>query len=248
MSRRIRLRVAYDGTDFSGFQALPERRTVQGTLQDALSKHCGELVHVYGAGRTDAGVHAQGQVVHFDTVSRTPPERYREALGRHLPRDVSILRSEAVSEAFHARFSATSRVYRYAIVPGPRSPLMGRFAWQPQETPDWTVLIARAAQLVGERDFRCFRITGDDGSTVRRLARCEVRRVGPGGVITLEANAFLRGMVRWIVAALWACATRRMEEEEFERMMEGVSRPQTLVPAPPQGLCLVRVRYRIESG
>ena len=222
---------------------MPFRRTVQETLQRALSDHCGELIHVFGAGRTDAGVHASGQVVHFDTASRTPPERYPEALGRHLPHDLAVVRSEEVDDSFHARFSATSRIYRYAIVPGRRSPLTGRFAWMPRETGDWDLLGREAARIVGERDFRCFCGAGDYETTVRRIMRARLRRAGDAGLLTVEANGFLRGMVRWIVGALWSRATGRLDEDGLGEMLAGRSRPRTLIPAPPQGLCLVEVRY-----
>jgi len=236
--------VAYDGTDFAGFQVLPKERTVQGVLQNALSKHCKEPIHVYGAGRTDAGVHAEGQVVHFDTESPTPPERYAEAVSRYLPKDVRIVQSREAGPGFHARFSAKSRIYRYAIVPGGRSPLIGRFAWMPRDDPDWEVLTQEASQLIGERDFQRFQTVGDEGTTVRRVLRAEVRRIRNGGFITLKDNAFLRGMVRWVVAALWARALGRMSAEQYDEMLDGRSRPQTLTPAPPQGLCLVGVRYQ----
>lgn len=242
-TRRVRLRIAYDGTEFSGFQALKDRRTVQGTLQDALSRHCQEPIRVTGAGRTDAGVHASGQVVHFDTASRTPPERYPEALSRLLPEDLEILESEEAESGFHARFSAKSRIYRYAIVPGRRSPMIRRFAWMPNEEPDWSVIRDEAERLVGEHDFRQFRSGTEERSTVRTMIRTGFRQAEGAGYLTLEANAFLRGMVRWIVRALWSRAVGRMSETELTDMIEGRSRPKTLIPAPPQGLCLVRVRY-----
>lgn len=242
-ARRVRLRVAYDGTDFYGFQSLPDRRTVQGTLQEAISRHCGEPVHVYGAGRTDAGVHASGQVVHFDTAGRTPPERYPDALAGFLPKDVSVLESGEAGSDFHARFSAQSRTYRYAIVPGGRSPMIGRFAWMPREEPDWDLLRAESERLIGVHDFRLFRSGTEDLPTVRHVHRVGLRIDREAGYLTLEANSFLRGMVRWIVGALWSRATDRMSEDVFTAMIEGHARPKTLTPAPPQGLCLVRVRY-----
>ena len=242
-SRRVRLRVAYDGTDFYGFQALPDRRTVQGTLQEAISRLCKEPVHVYGAGRTDAGVHASGQVVHFDTTGRTPPERYPEALAGFLPKDVSVLESGEAEGDFHARFSAQSRTYRYALFPGGRSPLIGRYAWMPREAPDWDLFRSESERLVGGHDFRLFRSGTEDQPTVRHVHRIGLRLDRGAGYLTLEANSFLRGMVRWIVGALWSRATGRMSEEQLTAMIEGHMRPKALTPAPPQGLCLVRVRY-----
>jgi tRNA pseudouridine38-40 synthase len=121
--------------------------------------------------------------------------------------------------------------------------MIGRFAWTPEERPDGCVLRSEAERLAGERDFRLFRNGTEDRSTVRTLTRAEVREDRGAIYLTVEANAFLRGMIRWTVAALWARATGGMDEEQFTAMLEGRSRPATLTPAPPQGLCLVRVRY-----
>jgi tRNA pseudouridine38-40 synthase len=241
--RRIALKIAYDGTDFAGFQFQPNQRTVQGDLEAALSKHCKEPIRVSGAGRTDAGVHAKGQVAHFDTQSPTPPDRYPEALGKWLPKDVAVLGSREVPGDFHARFSATRRMYRYAILPGRRDPILGRFAWMPKVSPDWERFGEDAARFRGEHDFQSFRIMGVETTTLREIQRIELSRIGPGAILKIEANAFLRGMVRWIVATLWARATSRMSDGEFGTMLSGGPRPETLVQAPPQGLCLVGVRY-----
>ena len=235
--------IAYDGTDFAGYQRQPNLRTVQGVLEETLALHCKERIHVHAAGRTDAGVHADGQVVHFDTQGRTPSDRYPQALSRLLPRDLSVIQSEEADPGFHARFSATGRIYRYAIYPLSRSPLLRRVAWLPGEAPDWGILQCSAKRLVGRRDFRSFSLTGRPGPTIRDLRSIDIRPHHAGLVVTLEANAFLRGMVRWIIAALWARATGRLEDDELTAMIEARSRPTALIPAPPQGLCLVRVKY-----
>ncbi len=154
-----------------------------------------------------------------------------------------MIASREVSPAFHARYSALSRTYRYALVPGARSPLLARYAWTPWQSPDWPLFAEEARRLEGEHNFNRFRSGTEERPTTRRLLQTTLRVDSGAAYFTLTANGFLRGMVRWIVAALWARATGAMTAAAFTDMLDARSRPETLVPAPPQGLCLVGISY-----
>jgi tRNA pseudouridine38-40 synthase len=238
--------VEYDGTGYAGFQTQPGRPTIQGELELQLSRLLGHPVTVTAAGRTDAGVHATGQVVNFRTTARIPTARIPVALNRLLPPEIAVREPREVPETFNARRSARSRVYRYTILNEPvRSPLRQRYAaWIPE--PLAADLMAQAAEyLVGEHDFGVFQAAGSPSrDTMREIYEVRCRRRGSRIEITLEAGSFLYRMVRLIVAALVAVGTRRLPPEAMREMLATGKRPRIVAPAPPEGLCLVRVRYR----
>lgn len=240
----IALRVRYDGTGFQGFQKQPGKRTVQGALESALLKVCHGPVRAHGAGRTDAGVHATGQVVSFRSPVRVPTDRWPRALNSHLPADVSVAEAWAVPEGFHARYSATSREYRYSIVTGlERHPLLGRFAWVLPGPLDAERMSRTARLLVGCRDFRPYGLARPEEPTVRDLRRLEVRCGGARLLIILEANSYLRSMARYLVAALVAVGQETWPIERPAEILESGVRPRAFRAAPPHGLCLSRVSY-----
>ncbi|HEY3283308.1 MAG TPA: tRNA pseudouridine(38-40) synthase TruA [Armatimonadota bacterium] len=242
--RNLALRLQYDGTDFAGFQKQPDRRTVQGELERVLSHLCGGAVRTFGAGRTDAGVHATGQVVSFRTASPIPLDRWPLAVNGELPRDMAVTGVWSVPDGFHARYSARSRVYRYTLVTGTRwHALLGRVAWLVPWEPDLAQLQQTAALLPGVRDFRAFGTPRPEEVTTRDLRRAEVEQQGRVVRVTLEANAFLRSMARYVVAVLVAVAQGRLDRTDVLKMLETGMRGEGIAPAPAQGLCLTRVSY-----
>ena|SRR5579883_2118131 len=248
--RNIKLVLEYDGTDFAGFQTQGQgERTVQTTLERALTELIGEKVSVVAAGRTDAGVHARGQVVNFRTEWPIPIDRAAVALNGILPRDIAVQRAEEAPEGFHARFSAKQRTYVYLVWTAPeRSALWGRFALHEPRSLDLAVMRQAASGLIGSRDFGSFaNAGGEPGSTLTRdLRRLDIRAVKPGVMIAfvVTANAFLRSMVRNLVGALLAVGRQELTVAELRTITEAMDRTKNPSPtAPAHGLCLLRVDY-----
>ncbi|HEX9044694.1 MAG TPA: tRNA pseudouridine(38-40) synthase TruA [Candidatus Limnocylindrales bacterium] len=237
---RYRARVEYDGTDFAGFQVQPGARTVQGELEAALARLTGGIrCRVDAAGRTDAGVHALGQVIAFTYTGRLTATEIESALGGLLPPDVAAREVRRAPAGFHPRFAARYREYRYTVWNGPRSPLRERQALGVRVPLD-TAAMARAAEaLVGRHDFSAFGAA--DPQPVRTVHRIRVRRAGSVVTIDVRADAFLRGMVRRIVAVLVEVGRGKMDEDEVAAAL--VARRPALqgATAPARGLCLTRV-------
>lgn len=243
--RNVRLLVEYDGTLFHGFARQEGTRTVQGLLESHLQGLLREPVTVVGASRTDAGVHARGQVVNFATASPIPLPALVRALNRRLPIDLKVVRADLVPENFHARFSARSRVYHYTLYTGSHPSVWRiRYAWHYPHRLNLERMAVALRQIEGTFDFRPFSVkTPEEKDTVRTLYRTAVVPTRDGVRIELEGSGFLRGMVRLIVGAL-VLVGRGMRSESFLR--EHLERPSTPFTqmAPPEGLCLVRVKYR----
>jgi len=245
MKRNLRLILEYDGSDFAGFQRQPNRRTVQGELERGLSRALREPVQIIGAGRTDAGVHATGQVANFLTTSPLPLEAAVSVFNSVLPADLAVREVQEVSLDFHARRMAKSRVYRYTALNRPtRAARLGRFVgWVPSPL-SVEVMNDAAGRLIGERDFAAFQASGSPTrSTFRRLLRAVCKRLGDLVWITLEADAFLYRMARTMVSALLIVGTGERPVEWIEALL--ASRDHRLAPPPaaPQGICLVGIRY-----
>jgi len=243
--RNIKLTLEYDGTEFHGFQRQRELRTVQGVLEQCFSHRLGEPIRVIGAGRTDAGVHALGQVVNFQTTRPVPAGRLGEVLNAALPRDVKIQGCEEVAADFHARRCARSRTYRYSVIARRTpSPLLGRYALIVPEWPSVARMSRAARRLVGRRDFAAFRASGSHSRTTeRRLLRAECRRQGDAIWMETEADSYLYQMVRNMVSALLAVGGGEMTVEEMMKAVADGDRSGLPPPAPSCGLCLVRVSY-----
>lgn len=237
--------VEYDGTDFAGFQWQHGVRTVQGVLEAALLERLGQEIRLTGAGRTDAGVHALGQVVTFECEPRIPVERMALALNGVLPRDLSVRHVEEAGAGFNARFSASSRLYSYLILNRRvRSALLTRYAALCIEPLDIERMQTAAGDLLGERDFATF--TNErmpDQTTLREVTRCQVGRYRDFVIVRIEANAFLRGMVRNIVGTLMEVGVGRRAPDSMPALLDARDRRTAGPSAPPQGLCLLRVRY-----
>ena len=239
-SVRYSARVEYDGTDFAGFQVQIGRRTVQGEIERALAQlSAGVRVRVEGAGRTDAGVHAREQLIAFTYSGRLDGSELGAALDALLPADVSISRVRRVSAGYRPRHRAIWREYRYVVWNGPRSPLRERYALGVREPLD-TAAMQRAAQVfVGEHDFSAF--GGADRQPVRTLHRVTVRRRGAEITIEVVGTAFLRQMVRRIVAALLRVGRGRATVEQVGTALAGTKPAFSGETAPARGLTLWHV-------
>jgi tRNA pseudouridine38-40 synthase len=234
--------VAYDGTDYAGFQVQPNAPTVQGELERALSAVCDEAVRVTGAGRTDAGVHASGQVIDFWTASALDGVTIGRGVNALLPQDIAVSALEAAAEDFHARFSATGRTYEYRIRhQSERDPLERRRELRVAGTLDVAAMRDASARLVGRRDFSSFAAGPGGVRSVRRAEWCEPDT----GLLRFEitADAFLRGMVRAIVGTLLWVGRGKIDATAFERIVGASDRRVAGPSAPANGLCLIAVEY-----
>jgi tRNA pseudouridine38-40 synthase len=243
--RRLAITLEYDGTDFLGWQVQAEGRTVQGAVEEAVRRTTRENIRVTGASRTDAGVHAEGQVAHFDTASGLSAERIVPALNHYLPGDVSVLQCREVGGGFHAQFSAISKLYRYRILlSGPPRPLRERFVLREWRRPDAGAMAACAEKLLGEHDFTSFASEHSEvENKVRRITRSEVTADGDELHYMVEANGFLYNMVRVIVGTLLEVGRGKMTVEEFSEILPAQDRGVAGPTAPSRGLALLCVRY-----
>ncbi len=240
----VRALIEYDGSGFLGFQKQPDCRTVQGELERVLRSLAGRDVRVVGAGRTDAGVHATGQVVNFRPGPDLPLERLRAALDRSLPPDIAVRSIEQAQDAFHARYDAKWRTYEYTVRDaGPRRALEWRFVWHLPLPLDAGAMEAAARALKGTHHFGAFGTPERGRSALREMRGVEVVRHGETVRIRLTANAFLRHMARGIVGALVQVGLGRASPQDVaDALRTGANAPLFPV-APPQGLCLVEVEY-----
>ncbi|MGC9316981.1 MAG: tRNA pseudouridine(38-40) synthase TruA [Armatimonadota bacterium] len=248
--RRVLLIVQYDGTDYHGFQRQPNVPSVQEELEGALSRLLEHQVSVTGAGRTDAGVHALGQTVTFETDSTIPTRRIVLALNALLPGTVSAVGAQEVPADFHPRYDATGKLYGYRILNRELpSPFICRYAWHVRRPLDVSLMRDAAARLIGEHDFAAFSSAGMSVSTtVRTLRRLDVNVEGDLLELRAEADGFLYMMVRRIVGALVEVGRGRLSVEEVGRILEGRDRTRAAFVAPPQGLSLIRVMYGGEQS
>jgi tRNA pseudouridine38-40 synthase len=245
--RTIRLDLAYDGTGFHGWAAQRDAavRTVEGVLTAALEELFRGPVKLSVAGRTDAGVHARGQVASFRTESARTPQQIREFLNGRFAPEITIRAARLVPAGFDARFSASAREYRYVIDTAETpDPFTGRYTWHRPEDLDVTAMRRAATVLVGSRDFTSFcRHPGPGKPTVRDLQRLTVRRDGDHVVFGLRANAFLHQMVRIVVGTLVLVGDGRLSGADVRRILGAKDRSQAPKAAPARGLTLERVVY-----
>ncbi|MES2625761.1 MAG: tRNA pseudouridine(38-40) synthase TruA [Pseudomonadota bacterium] len=245
--QRIALCVEYDGSVFNGWQTQlnPRLSTVQETLELALSTIAAQPIKVHCAGRTDTGVHAAGQIVHFDVTNRRTIKAWVQGTNSRLPKQVAVRWAREVSDDFHARFSATSRRYRYIIANTPVRPALQADFVTPYFYPLDAHRMHTAAQLLlGENDFTSYRAVACQSRTpMRNLIELSVVRLGDYVVLEVEANAFLLHMVRNLVGVLLAIGDGRKPPEWAHEVLEQRDRSSAGVTAPPTGLCLIAVRY-----
>lgn len=241
--KNYRLVIGYDGTDFRGWQRQPDGRTVQGVLEEAVFKVTRKRTVVHGAGRTDAGVHALGQVASIRGVFKLTDEVLFRALNAVLPPDVRVFSLEEAPPGFHARRSARSKLYRYRIVHAPQaSPLDRRYVLHWPYPLKLGAMREAARLFVRTADFTAFS-SNRDRSPVRTVTRSEIRRSGDEIVYTVEAQGFLRYMVRTIVGTLLEVGRGRIRPADIEEIFGNRDRSLAGPTAPARGLTLVRVDY-----
>jgi tRNA pseudouridine38-40 synthase len=254
--RTLKLTIAYDGTAYAGWQLQPNAPTVQGTLENAVAKVTGQHVRILASGRTDAGVHALGQVVGFRTECMLPPDVLVRAVNANLPRDIAVLDAAEACEGFHPICHAVRKRYRYTIHDGPiRDVFRRHFAWHyVYGRLDADAMSRAAASLLGKHDFSSFETSGAERKTsVRTVFDVSVERgragdlpdFGSGDIVRIdvEADGFLYNMVRTIVGTLVEVGRGSQSEGWPGEVLAAKDRRVAGPTAPPQGLCLLRVEY-----
>ncbi len=246
--------IEYDGTDYHGFQRQAEAHgpTIQGALEKAITRVSGSMSVVYGAGRTDTGVHASGQVIHFSSAFNLPAKVWLKALNAHLPAAVAVRWVVEVPESFHARYSARGRSYRYTIwndlAP---TALRARYSYFRSQALDTDLMHAACQLLVGHKDFGAFGSSPNQHnpskpgphSCVRMMHQAECTRDGALIFCDFTANAFLTGQVRRMVGTLLPVGQKRLSLDEFATIVQQARKTHPGAAAPSHGLSLVRVRY-----
>jgi tRNA pseudouridine38-40 synthase len=245
MSRRIRLIVAYDGTNYVGWQLQDNGVSVQQRLNEAALAITGEHIQLHGSGRTDSGVHASAQVAHFDTNVRMPADKFAIALNMRLPRDIRVLYSEEAPEEFHARFSAKNKTYRYMVQLGLHADVFARTTSLHVHTPINLERMQLAAKdALGEHDFSAFMSVGSKlTNTVRTITKSEWTQNGNFLTYEVSANGFLYNMVRILVGTMLEIGIGKLPQDAMARAIASGKRDDAGGTAPPHGLFLQRVQY-----
>lgn len=243
--RNVRLVVQYDGTDYAGFQVQPDRRTVQGELQTALTSLLVEEIRVVGASRTDAGVHAYGQVATFTTENVIPVGRLLTALNARLPQAITCIAADEVALDFDPRYAARRKQYQYRILSRElSSPFVGRYAWHLRQPLDVAAMREAGAFLVGEHDFAAFCAAhGSAKTSVREIYALDLLQSEDLIETRIEGNGFLYMMVRIIVGTLVEVGLGKTPPTHVNDILRSRDRTRAGATAPPQGLSLMRVQY-----
>lgn len=243
--KRVRLTVAYDGTNYHGWQVQKNGITIESELNRCLRALLGEDIQVIGASRTDAGVHALGNVAVFDTCARIPAEKISYALNQRLPEDIRIQKSEAVGLDWHPRYVSSRKTYEYRIYRGEfPMPVKRLYSYFTYRKLDVNRMVEAAAYLEGEHDFKSFCQTGAQvESTVRTIYSAQVEEQGADLVIRICGNGFLYNMIRIIAGTLMDIGEGKRSPEDMETIIEAKDRGAAGPTAPPQGLTLIRYEY-----
>ena len=245
MSRRIRLIIQYDGTNYVGWQLQENGVSVQQRLNEAIFAVTGEQIQLHGSGRTDSGVHANAQVAHFDTNARMPADKFAIAMNMRLPRDIRVLYSEEAPEDFHARFSAKNKSYRYTVQCGPHADVFCRNTALHIHTPlDLYKMQAAAKDALGEHDFFAFMSAGSTiEHTIRTISLSQWSQNGQLFYYDVSANGFLYNMVRILAGTMLEIGSGKLPQDAIARAIESKRRADAGATAPPQGLMLMCVQY-----
>lgn len=242
--RNIKLILEYDGTSYHGWQRQPNLPTVQEAVEESLSRLFKEEIKVIAAGRTDAHVHAKGQVINFKTRASLPIEAIKPALNSYLPDDIRVKKAECVPLNFHARRDALKRTYRYIIYNHPfSSPFYRNFAWYIPDELSLEEMKKASRHLIGKHDFSSFQAQGSPAPPVRRLERISIFKREKFIITELTADSFLYRMVRNIMGTLVEVGRGRLSPDEVRDILEAKDRKFAGPTAPPQGLYLMRVEY-----
>jgi len=249
--RNLRLVLAYDGTDFSGWQVQPNAPTIQGTLASAIGRITGEKVLPQGSGRTDAGVHALGQVASFCLASSIPAENLLIALNHTLPSYIRVLEATEVAADFHARKSARAKTYRYRMYRGPICPpFLARYVWHYPYPLDEDAIRHAASRVVGEHDFTSFAAVdpergteNEPASNLRRISHSSWDCEGDEFIYTVRGTDFLHHMVRNLVGTFLLIGKKTLQIDDIPRILEARARSAAGATAPASGLVLVNVEY-----
>ena len=241
---RYKMTVAYDGTDFSGWQIQNGKRTVQGEIEKALYDLTGEKTRITGSGRTDTGVHAVGQVVHFDSDTSIPEKRLYKAINAHLPKDIRVLSCDKTEEDFNACRSAKRKTYKYKMyVAETPLPTKDRYALCVLKT-DFEKMKSVCSKIEGTHDFKAFSSTGSSATTsVRTIYSCLLESKGQDIVLTVCGNGFLYNMVRIIAGTILEIGMGRRSEEDIEKAFSTQERKYAGKTLDAKGLCLEKVEY-----
>ena len=246
MTRNFKLIIEYDGSRYHGWQRQKEDRSIQGEIEKALKIITAGSVTLIGSGRTDAGVHAQGQVANFKCDTRLEPDALMNGLNSLLEDDIVIKVCEPVSISFHARYDARSKVYHYRILNRPLPAAIGRqYSWFIRKALNHEAMRAAIDLIIGRHDFKSFEGTGSARQhTTRHVYSAELTEQDSGlWVFQIEANGFLRYMVRNMVGTLVDVGLEKLTPHDFKRILDSKDRSQASATAPAQGLTLIKVNY-----
>lgn len=242
---RIKLIIAFDGTAYVGWQYQPNGVSVQQRVEEALAQLTGQVHSLHASGRTDAGVHARGLVCHFDTERSLPLSAWREGVNSLLPDDIAVRRAEVVDSNFHARFSVSTKHYRYTLLRDPvRDPLHRRTSWQIPHPLDMPAMQRAAQTFLGEHDFRAFRTSGCAATnTIRRIVAVDFQEEAPLLHIDIQGSGFLKNMVRMMVGTLVQIGWGKRPDTSIHEMLTKPTAAAPALTAPAHGLCLIGVCY-----
>lgn len=242
---KIKLVIAYDGTNYVGWQYQPNGMSVQQRVEQALHQLTGIVHTVHSSGRTDAGVHAQGMVCHLTSAQDLPISAWREGLNRFLPDDIAVRHAEQVDEQFHARFSARGKHYRYTLLRDSiRSPLVRKTSWQIKQPLDLEKMEQAAQNFIGQHDFAAFRTSGCSAkTTVREIFSIDFSEEKSLLHIDICGSGFLRNMIRMMVGTLVQIGRGKRPTDTIQKLLDGTEAVAAPLTAPAQGLCLMEVWF-----
>ena len=243
--RNIKLIIEYDGTNYGGWQKQKNNKTIQESIEKAIYKVTGEEVTLFGSSRTDAGVHARGMVANFETSSRIPEEKFREAINGKLPDDIAIINSQEVDKEFHARYCSKGKTYSYSIINRYEKVAIGKqYSYHIREVLDVEKMNEACRYFVGTHDFRAFRTAGSSVKTsIRTVSELYIENNYDELKIYITADGFLYNMVRIIVGTLIEVGKGKIEPDTIEDIILSLDRTRSGPCVPPNGLILEKVYY-----